>query len=303
MEPMNLEHSILKTIAFFDLFEFPLTAEEIKEHLYNYKKPLHIKELKGTLEEMENVEQIHDYYFLKGRGKLVDIRKTRKFIAEKFWNRTRQYGQYIARAPFVEMAAICNNLAYDNPNELSDIDLLIVIKEGRMWISRLWVTLVLHFFGVRRHHDKVVGRFCLSFFVTPKKLNMELLQMKPEDPYLGYWTKLVTPFYGEGMYKQFMEVNKGWLKEKYGLRFAELNEKKISFHGKPGLKRFWEWILGGKLGDFLELTLKKTFKKRTKQKAKKLGPEASIVISDDILKFHNRDRRKEFYEKWKDLTR
>jgi len=296
---MNLQKSILQTIAFFDLFDFPLTAEEIKEYLYKYDKPVHIKEIKGTLDEMEEVEKIHDYYVLKGRGKLVDVRKTRKFIAEKFWGRTRQYGQYMVRVPFVRMVAVCNNLAYDNPTELSDIDLFIVIEKGRMWLARFIITLILQFHGVRRHGDKVSGRFCLSFFVTPEKMNMESLPLKPEDPYLAYWTRLMTPIYGKKTYQEFMDINKGWLQKEYGLAFPDINEKKFSFQKTSRGKRFWEWVFKGWFGDLIENLLKKTFKKRTLKKAHKLGPEASVIVSDEILKFHNKDRRKEYRDEWK----
>ncbi|MFC1732935.1 hypothetical protein ACFL6I_21760 [candidate division KSB1 bacterium] len=296
---MSIQKSILQTIAFFDLFDFPLTAEEIKEYLYNSKNPIHIKEIKGTLEEIENVEKIHDYYVLKGRGNLIDLRKSRKFIAEKFWVRVRQYCQYVVQVPFVEMVAVCNNLAYDNPTELSDIDLFIVIKEGRMWIARLWISLILQFFGVRRHGNKIAGRFCLSFFVTPKKLNMETLLLKPEDPYMAYWTRLLMPIYGKKMYQEFIEANEKWLKEEYGLHFSDLSEKKFSFHDKTRWKKFWEWVLSKKFGDLAEYFLKKTFKKRTYKKAKRLGPEASIVVSDNMLKFHNLDRREEYRKNWK----
>ncbi len=296
---MNLQKSIRQTIAFFDLFNFPLTAEEIKEYLYKYDKPLHIKEVKGTLDEMEEVEKIHDYYVLKGRGKLLDTRKTRKFIAEKFWGRTRQYCQYVVKVPFVRMVAVCNNLAYDNPTELSDIDLFIVIEKGRMWLARLFITLILQFYGVRRHGNRITGRFCLSFFVTPEKLNMEPLLLKSEDPYMAYWTRLMMPIYGKKAYRQFMEENKGWLNEKYGLKFPDISEKKFSFHGKSRGKKFWEWVFKGKFGDLIEKFLKKTFKKRTLKKAHQLGPEASVVVTDDMLKFHNRDRRKEYLDKWK----
>lgn len=299
---MNLETSILKTIAFFDLFDFPLTAEEILEYLYQYHKPVHIKEIKGMLEAMESVEKIHDYYVLKGKSKLVDVRRSRKFLAEKFWTRTRQYSQYIVNVPFVEMVAICNNLSYDNPSETSDIDLFIVIQKGRMWTARLFITLILQFFGVRRYGDKIAGRFCLSFFVTPEKLNMEPLLLGSEDPYLAYWTRLVMPIYGEKTYERFMEENKEWLHKKYGLKFPPIEAKKFSFHGKTAHGKWLEWLLGGKLGNLFETFLKKTFKKRTLKKAKALGPEASVVVTDEMLKFHNKDRRKEYLEKWKEQT-
>ncbi len=305
---MSLNKSILQTIAFFDIFEFPLTAEEIMEYLYNYKKPVHIKEIKGTLEKMatlkpeqskESIEKIHDYYVMKGRGKLVDLRKGRKFIAEKFWGRVRQYGQYMVKVPFVEMIGVCNNLAYNNPTELSDIDLFIVIREGRMWFTRLIISLIAQFYGVRRHGDKIAGRFCLSFFITPKKLNMEPLLLDSEDPYMAYWTKLFMPIYGTDMYKQFTEENQGWLEKKYGLKFSELNKKQITFSQNYRSKKFWEWFFSGWFGNLIEGFLKSTFKKRTLKKAKKLGPEASVVVTDNMLKFHNHDRRREYLDKWK----
>jgi len=296
---MNLRKSILQTIAFFDLFDFPLTAEEIKEHLFNYPKPIHIKEIKGTLKEMEAVvSHVHDYYVLKGREKLVDTRKARKFIAEKFWGRTRQYGQYITKVPFVKMIAVCNNLAYDNANEQSDIDLFIAIEEGRMWTGRLLITLILNFFGVRRHGDKIAGRFCLSFFVTHKNLNMEVLSLKPQDPYLAYWTKLLMPIYGEETYQDFIEKNKKWIKENYGMEFSESTKKRVTFTQKSSLKTISEWFLKGLIGNLIEDLIKKIFKKRTLKKAQNLGPQASVLVSDQILKFHNHDRREEFYEKW-----
>ena len=298
---MSLQLSILQTIAFFDIFDFPLTAEEIQEYLYNYKKPIHIKEIKGTLGQMDRIERLHDYYVLKGRGKLVDVRKARKFIAEKFWGRVRQYGQYIVKVPFVEMVAICNNLAYDNPTELSDIDLFIVIKEGRMWIARLIISLILHFHGVRRYADKIAGRFCLSFFVTPKKLNMNPLLLTPEDPYMAYWTKLIMPIYGEETYKRFIDENRVWLEKSYGLKFSEKAKKQFGFHPKSVSKSFWEFVLNGFIGNLIELFLKKTFKKHTLKKSERLSHEANVIVSDDMLKFHNHDRRNEYLDKWKKL--
>jgi len=302
---MNLKDSILKTIAYFDLFDFPLTAEEIKEYLYNYKNPLHIKEVKGTLSQMiedGEIEEIKEHFVLRGRSSIVETRKARKFIAEKLWNRTNLYGQYMRVVPFVRMIAVCNNLAYDNPSQESDIDLFIVIKPGRMWLARFIITVILQFFGVRRYGNKIAGRFCLSFFVTTNKLSMKDLQIKPEDPYLAYWTKFLSPVYGESVYKDFKDENEMWIEEKYGLKFSDNIKKHMHVSGESGVKKFFEWLFGGLLGNLIEGLLKKSFKKRTLHKMKKLGPEASVIVSDDILKFHNHDRRQEYFRKWEQLA-
>lgn len=296
---MNLKQSIRQTIAFFDLFDFPLTAEEIQSHLYQYDKEVHIKEIKGVLSEMPEIEKIHDYYVIQGRAHLLDIRKAHKFIAEKWWGRVRLYGQYLINIPFVEMIAVCNNLAYDNARETSDIDLFIVIREGRLWTARLWITLLLQFFGVRRHGNKIAGRFCLSFFITPSKLNMEsLLTKEHEDPYLAYWTTLVTPIYGKETYEKFKTENQSWLKNKYQLRFGELNHKAFPFGKNKKNKSFFEWLLGGWPGNQMEKIIRFFLKKRALKKKEQLGSQASIVISDEMLKFHNIDRRQQYFDEW-----
>lgn len=295
---MILSDSILKTIAFFDLFEFPLTAPEIKDHLYQFDRPLHIKEVEGTLRQMMEegkLEAIKDYFVLKNRTNLVETRKTRKFIAEKLWNRVKLYSAWMQRMPFIRMIAVCNNLSTDNVDEKSDIDLFVVAEPGHLWTARFFMTCLLHFFGVRRHGSHIAGRFCLSFFMTTNKLNIGELQISPEDPYLAYWTQTLTPIYGESMYEEFKKVNGSWLKESYGLFFLDFARRHLYFLPENRFKQFLEKCFG----NWFETLLKKTLKKKTLESQQKLGPNPSVIVSDDILKFHNEDRRQEFLEKWK----
>jgi len=202
------------------------------------------------------------------------------------------------RVPFVRMIAVCNNLSYDNVDEASDIDLFVVIEPERMWIARLIITLILQFFGVRRHGNKVAGRFCLSFFVTTRRMDMTILQITPEDPYLAYWAQTLTPIYGEITYELFKAANQSWLKEKYNLTVPDSCKRHLYPSRESLFKRFLEWMLNGHFGNGIETLLKKTFKKKTEAAGKRLDEHASVIIEDDILKFHNHDRRKEYLEKW-----
>ena len=33
-----------------------------------------------------------------------------------------------------------------------------------------------------------------------------------------------------------------------------------------------------------------------------LGPEANVIVTDDMLKFHNHDRRKEYLKRWENIS-
>ncbi len=297
----GLVKACLETIRFFDLFDFPLGAEEIQDYLYKYHDPLHIKELKMTLDHMVTsgqLSEIKGYFVLPGRENLIETRKTRKFIAEKFWNRTKLYGTYMRSVPFTRMIAVCNNLAYNNPSEQSDIDLFIVVKPGRMWLARLLITAILHFYGVRRYGNKVAGRFCLSFFVTSENVSMNDFQLGEEDPYLAYWTKNLRPIFGHQTYHDFREENQEWLKG-YGLRFDDTYKKHMYHYEDGRLKKLSEWLLGGFMGDQFEKLLKATLKKKTLKSMKGLGPDANVIVTDEVLKFHNHDRRQEFLDRWR----
>jgi len=301
----ELVTAIMATIRFFDLFDFPLVAEEVKDYLYKYPHPLHIKELKATLDHLikaGKLSEIKGYYVLAGREPIVEIRKTRRFIAEKFWNRTKLYGQYMRSVPFTRMIAVCNNLAYDNPSEQSDIDLFVVVERGRMWLSRFLITMILHFFGVRRYGDKVAGRFCLSFFVTTDTMSMKEFALSEEDPYLAYWTKNLRPVFGSRVYADFQEKNRFWLSD-YSLSFNESWKKHMYHYEDTRMKRIFEWLLGGRLGNLMEAALKATLKKRTLKSAQKLGSQSNVIVTDEILKFHNHDRRQEYYDRWRGMKK
>lgn len=249
------------------------------------------------MEEGGLIEQVKGYVILAGQTEWIEKRKARQFISEGLWHRAKFYTQHLRKIPFVRMVAICNSLAYNNAREDSDIDLFIVIEEGHMWLTRLIITLTLQFFGVRRYGNHIAGRFCLSFFITPKRLNMSKIALKGEDPYLAYWVKMLAPLYGRNMYEVFKQKNEAFLKE-YGLEFSEESMKHLYDNLKESrLQRVLEKVFGGFLGRGLKWVLKKTYKRKTLRKKETLGPEAVVVVNDDMLKFHNNDRRKEYREK------
>ncbi len=288
---MSLRETLLKTLAFFDLFDQPLKPEEVLACLYEADRSVHIKEVRGTLEQMKEeglLEQVRDFYALKGRGGLAEMRHNRAFLNEKLWMRVRLFARLMAGVPFIRMIAVCNTLAFSAATPESDIDLFVVTKPGRLWTSRLFLTALLHFFGVRRHGPYVAGRFCLSFFVTENALKVSDLTLPGGDPYLHYWMRTLKPFYGRPAYERFLSVN----------RVAAAEAPAFLVERDSLFKRVTEAVLAGPVGNAVEFLIKKILKPRTQKKAGALGGEACVVVSDDMLKFHNHDRRAEYRELW-----
>ena len=192
----------------------------------------------------------------------------------------------ISCVPFLRMVAVCNNHAFGIANEKSDIDLFVITKKGRMFTARAFLTLLLHVFGMRRYGDKVNGRFCLSFFIDEKALNLVEIAIK-KDIYLAYWTKKLIPIVGGKVVNDFEMKNK-WICGILGCGDFKINRDLMRKRSVLGM--IFEIILWPVSG-LLEWILRKWQIKRALKKAEKLEDKSGTIISEHILKFHGGDKR------------
>lgn len=163
--------SVFQTLAYFDLFDFPLTLDELEKYLW--RGHLTQQEIIYILAHTNKIEGKEGLMFLKDNSRLVNERKKKRVHAKKLWKKTKRYVELLRMIPFIKMVGVCNNLAFNNPDIESDIDLFIIIKKRRIWLTRLMITGLFHILGVRRHGNKIKGRFCLSFFSHRRSMEYE----------------------------------------------------------------------------------------------------------------------------------
>ncbi len=291
----SLRERCLATLAYFDLFDYPLKLQELHDYFLGEQPSLH--ELKIFLDEHKDLISHQDgYYFFKGRNLIILTREERQKISRQYWKKVRRYLPFILFVPFIKMVGICNTLAINNAAKESDIDLFIVAKKGRLFFVRFLTVLLFGALGVRRHGNKIAGRFCLSFYTDDTVLNLEKIQAGPEDIYLPYWILTMKPVYGPETYPQFVKENV-WI-HKYFDRSPSMTG-----HFLPkNILRFFAWLKEllwqGKWGDWVEKKLRSFQMKRHQRNLTELPSEASIVVNDHMLKFHNIDRRKDIAQRF-----
>lgn len=281
-----LKMQLKAILRYFDLFDYPLTKEEL----------LNFTQIKPEEWANPEIQEKNGYYFLNGREKIIETRIKREEYAKQLWLKTYFYLRILKYLPFLKMVAVCNTLAFNHPEKESDIDLFIVTSKNRLWIARILTTFCLQLLGVRRHGNKISGRFCLSFWCTEDAINLEQIQIKPLDPYLAFWCLTLKPVLDNNLYEKFIEENSLWIKNQYSLNFKK--EQKSAFYQTNFIGKFLEFLLKEKFGNFLEAKIKKILKPRTEKKATKANQDSSLIISDTMLKFHNKDKRAEIVKKW-----
>jgi hypothetical protein len=287
------EERILATLAYFEIFELALSFEELQRLMPG--KMLEKNELENLLKSRTQLVEENGYFVLRGKEKLLSVRKQKNLLKEELLRKINKWKWVFEWVPFVEFVAVCNYLSFNSVEKNSDIDLLVVAKPGRIFLAKVFLTIYMHLLGVRRHGDKVEGRFCLSFYVNENSLNFKPILLK-DDVYFAYWLVALLPLYGsEKIWRKIAEENK-WISG-FVDSFEERREKYSEVRaGKSWWKNLNEWILKGLLGDFIEKNLVKYFISRN---AKRSLPEnASVIVSEAMLKFHNHDKRAEFRDKW-----
>lgn len=80
--------------------------------------------------------------------------------------KAQRYAELLGRVPFVEKVSLTGSLAEGRGTPSSDIDFFVQVSRGRLYVTRLLATVLIHLLGVRRHGDQIAGRICLNWFAT-----------------------------------------------------------------------------------------------------------------------------------------
>lgn len=134
--PTGLEPAILRTVAYSDVFDFPLREAELCRYLDGVAaRPAEVHAalpgLTGVL-----VRDDDGLVALAGRDRLFELRRHRARESARLWPAARRWGRRLGRLPLVRMVAVTGALAVDNVTPDADVDYLIVTEPGRVWLCR-----------------------------------------------------------------------------------------------------------------------------------------------------------------------
>ncbi len=300
------EKSILRAICYFDVFDYPLTLMEV----WKYSPMANKISLAEASEILQNSQALKDklsfkqgFVFLKDRENIIEARLRNHARALDFWFRAKRGADWLRFVPFIKMIAVCNNLSWHNVKEESDIDFYIVVTKGRIWTARFLSVALLHLLKMRRHGKYIAKRICLSFFVTENNLNLEKIALAGGDPYLLYYTAQMTPiFIRENLDAKYWQTNE-WVKKIlpniYPVEMVSYPWKTKHNWFSRSWQNFWEFVLSTFLGDGVEKLLhffqKEKMKRNLGSRQNEKG--SAVIISDEMLKFHESDKREEYRRK------
>jgi hypothetical protein len=296
----QLAKAIYSAVAYFDIFDYPLTLEEIWQNLY-FETPAAKKflasevlaELKNNEKLKKQIETKNDFYFFSGREKIIETRLWRYGLAEKKYKIALRIAKIFKFIPFIEMIAICNSLAFANSRENSDIDFFIVCQKKRIWLARFFTVAIIKFLNLRPKPNNTKDKICLSFFISEEFLNLEKIAY-PDDVHFQFWLNQIHPLYTRAeIYQKFSQANQ-WSRSKLPNLSAPLpNLRRKIKSVRFNFLNFFNWSVFDcleTLAKFFEMKILPAYLKNI------ANLNGRVIVSDQILKFHPRDRRLEYKE-------
>lgn len=303
-----LAKAILKTVTYFDLFDYPLTELELFKWLKSEGAgQISLSDIRDAISSQASelrhcLDLKSGFVFLRGKSEQARVRQDRSVISDRKFKRIIRVTKLLRLIPFLKMVAVCNTLAYQNPKETSDIDLLVIASSGRIWTVRFGVVFILKLLQLRPGEAKW-DPICPSFFLTEDNLNLEKIQLPQGDPYLQYWITQVYPIFDpENIGEKFYQANiwiKTYLPNVIFPRPSKRRRVEDSVITRF-IRKIQEFDIKEVIGNFFESGLKKFQMRILPDKLKQMAnQDTRVIISDQMLKFHDDDRRAEFSEEYK----
>lgn len=224
----------------------------------------------------------------------IIAKRQQQVLHDKKWIRFLRRTWLFRWIPFVEFSLAAGSMATGKVSPGSDFDVIVGARSGRIFTARFFSVIAFGFFGWRRtkldHKESATDKVCLNHFVTEKSYRLA-------PPHNSYWKDLyanLVPVFGDtGKIREFFDANKDWLDEArlYGddLRHAHRADSRA--------KKFWERLLGGRFGEWVEKNLRAIQIARIERGlGTDSGYKPRIIYTDDELEFHPDTSRIELYK-------
>ncbi len=307
--PAQIEEAIWQTIAFFDIFSYPLTLLEVWQYC-----PLPLPGIEAASRALASksrqgkIESKQGFYFLPGRQEIVAVRQRRFNYSQDKIKRARRLAKIFRFIPWVKFIAVGNNIGSFNLRAESDIDLFIITSRQRIWLARLFCVGLSIILGVRPTKQNKKDTICLSFYVAEDGLALAKFLLpavgggqtavRRRDPYFLFWLAGLLPILDRGGWFEKLLAANSWLK-------AELpNWQKPHYFGlaltAAALPAWYEQALDRLLGGLETIAELIQLHIMPGPTRKMLDKDTRVVANSQVIKLHTNDRRQQFCQEFQE---
>lgn len=256
---INLQSDILKTLAYFDIFHYPLTNEEIRNFLCRDVKQQLIDEELAAMANSDIIFKIDEFYSLHNDLFMVVRRRNGNKHALCEMQNAVKAATILSKFPFVEGLALSGSLSKNYADESTDIDFFIITKTNRLWIARTLMHIFYRFAVLAGKRNW----FCMNYYIDEAALEIE-----EKNIFTAIEIVTLIPMLGSEKVQAFINQN-SWTKNYLP---AYSFKKTVALENNKGIfRKSLEAILSGKAGNAIDNWLLNLTQKRWAKKEVQLN--------------------------------
>ncbi|OGN28812.1 MAG: hypothetical protein A3A33_03470 [Candidatus Yanofskybacteria bacterium RIFCSPLOWO2_01_FULL_49_25] len=314
---MNPRQEVIATLSYYDFLDIPLTVDEVFRFLIRASESEHrerggfqsldivspniwsrhdvVTELE-RLQSAGTVQERNSYFHLHGREYLIPLRLRHEEFFKKKWRRAMRIARALQTIPFIRAIFASGSLALGSTDEMSDLDVLVVARHGRIWLTRLFVLGLLEIFGIRRtHRDSIApDKVCPNHFITDQSLAIPFHSLYTAQMYAN-----LRPLFAVSseLLERFRIENEWLFHHLYHWQMTEPAVRKHILH--IAIRKAGETILFGPIGDVAEW-LARRFQTWLINRHRKptLERTGHLVYDDSMLAFHEGSSEQDILERY-----
>jgi|GEM_PF-1347863 len=252
--------------------------------------------------------------------------------AQRKINKVRKALKLFSRIPFLRGIFICGSVARKVSSPKSDIDFLILTKQNRVWMVRLFLTGFAFILGKKTRDNKLTinplsenilkntrtekrekssrkDKFCLNHYRSSFKLSLEedLRDLYSAQEY----ARMINIYSPDKIERKFFKKNKNWMKKylpNFNFTKSPIHNPLVATDRKnfpaqsKGMKIWLEYMLAGKIGNIIEKLLFHLQVQKIKFGSKDFSFVNKRIIADkEVIIFHLNPRAPQLLNKFKQI--
>src|SRR5882724_90744 len=212
----DAKEAILTTLLYSDIFDFPLTKEELWRFLISERK-IGKEEFERELKRLSKKKEIKNqesrimeyqgYYCFLGRESFIKTRIRNLPEVEKKLALAEKTAYYLSHIPTIAFIGLSGGLAVEQAEKHDDIDFFIITKKKTLFLTRFLIFLLLEWMQIRRKRGskQAENKICVNFLLDEREL---FWPQEKHDLYIAHEIVQMRPlFERQQLYKKFLKSN------------------------------------------------------------------------------------------------
>lgn len=237
----TIHKELLKTLLYFDVFNYPLKFEEI---FSNTPLKLTQEKVNDTIKDLIShglIKSVDGFYMVPSASEdIIQRRLKGNAFAEEMLPKAYKNSQKISCFPFISGICISGGLSKNYYDDKSDIDYFVITKPNRLWIARTLFVLYYKTLPIEKRKH-----LCLNYFISEADLNIE-----DRNVFVATELAYLIPTVNYTSYRTLLEKN-NWYKN----HFENKDRMPITNcmeENNPWYKKLIELFFSGKFGNWID---------------------------------------------------